>query len=67
MDLQLYNSFASRHEAAMGGLIPYPIQQEPLPCSSDVRSLHASPLAIPIVRSPLIPGIGAEIHRVWHI
>ena len=24
--LQLYNSFTSRHEAATGGLIPYPIQ-----------------------------------------
>ncbi len=26
LGLQLYNSFASQHEAAMGGLIPYPIQ-----------------------------------------
>ena len=26
MGLQLYNSFASRHKAATGGLIPYQIQ-----------------------------------------
>ncbi len=26
LGLQLYNSFASWHEAATGGLIPYPIQ-----------------------------------------
>ena len=26
LGLQLYNSFASRHEAATGWLIPYPIQ-----------------------------------------
>ena len=29
LGLQLYNSFASWHEAATGGLIPYPIQLEP--------------------------------------
>ncbi len=26
LGLQLYTSFASRHETATGGLIPYPIQ-----------------------------------------
>ncbi len=26
LGMQLYNSFASWHKAAMGGLIPYPIQ-----------------------------------------
>ncbi len=43
LGFQLYNSFASRHEAATGGLIPYPIQEEPL-VSTLVGTMYGLPL-----------------------